>query len=119
VREKQGTSYYPESAASRRVSTVHVEDLAALYVLVLNDVPSDTLVNAPVEPPISGLEIAEAVAVAAGIPGEVEAIPEDRYIEMFRALGIFQKNMVVSPNRANGFGWRTSARSALDVLKGN
>ena len=111
-----GVSYYPEDGAARRVSTVHVEDLANLYSIALEEAKPGTLVNAPAEPPVSVLELAGAVATAAGIPRKVEPISADRFIELFGALGIYQKNMVISPKSASDFGWEPGRKSVLEVL---
>jgi len=111
-----GVSYYPEDGSARRVSTVHVEDLANLYSIALEEATPGTLVNAPAEPPVSVLDLAGAVATAAGIPRKVEPIPADRFVELFGALGIYQKNMVISPKRAADFGWEPGRKSVLEVL---
>ncbi len=113
---EHGVSYYPEDGGSRRVSTVHVEDLANLYSIALEEATPGTLVNAPAEPPVSVLELAGAAATAAGISRKVEPITEDRFVELFGTLGIYQKNMVVSSKRAADFGWEPGRKSVLEVL---
>ncbi len=113
---EHGVSFYPEDGGARRVSTVHVEDLANLYSIALEEATPGTLVNAPAEPPVSVLDLAGAVATAAGIPRKVEPMPADRFVELFGALGIYQKNMVISPKRAADFGWEPGRKSVLEVL---
>ena len=116
---EHGVSYY-SSDVDCQLSTVHVHDLADLYLLAFQDAPSGTLINASAEPPLTGKRLAEAVAQAAGVPGKTEAIPSDQVIERLGPLGrLYTKNMVVSSERARTLlGWSPRGESLPEVLKG-
>ena len=116
---EHGVSYYP-SDVDCQLSTVHVHDLADLYLLAFQDAPSGTLINASAEPPLTGKRLAEAVAQAAGVPGKTEAIPSDQVIERLGSLGrLYTKNMAVSSERARTLlRWSPRGESLPEVLEG-
>lgn len=114
---EHGVSYLPEHA-DYEVSTVHVDDLADLYVHALERAPGGSLFNAPSEPPVHVKRLAEAVAVAAGVPGRVEEIPYQSYVDRFGGLGIFSRNMVISQQKSRSLlRWQPASESVIDLLE--
>jgi nucleoside-diphosphate-sugar epimerase len=100
---------------SQRWPFVHVDDLAALYVLAL-DAPSATVLNAADGPSLSVRDVTEAAAQANG--AEAEPWPLDDARERLGpyadALALDQQ---VSADRALGLGWRPSRPSVIDELR--
>ena len=95
---------------------VHVDDLAALYVLAL-DAPAGTVLNAA-GPSLPVREVAEAAARATGARAEAWPLEEARarlgpYAD---ALALDQQ---VSAERARALGWRPSRPSVLEELVGS
>jgi nucleoside-diphosphate-sugar epimerase len=100
---------------TQRWPFVHVDDLAALYVLAL-DAPTATLLTAAAGPSIPVIQVAEAAAQANG--AETEAWPLDEAREKLGpyadALALDQQ---VSAERALGLGWKPKFPSVLDDLR--
>ena len=100
---------------TQRWPFVHVDDLAALYVLAL-DAPTATLLTAAAGPSIPVRDVAEAAAQANG--AETEAWPLDEAREKLGpyadALALDQQ---VSAERALGLGWKPKGPSVLDDLR--
>lgn len=100
---------------TQRWPFVHVDDLAALYVLAL-DAPTATLLTAAAGPSIRVIDVAEAAARANG--AETEAWPLDEAREKLGpyadALALDQQ---VSADRALGLGWNPKRPSVLDDLR--
>ncbi|HEX6367784.1 MAG TPA: SDR family oxidoreductase [Longimicrobium sp.] len=100
---------------TQRWPFVHVDDLAALYVLAV-DAPAATLLTAADGPSIPVRHVAEAAAQANG--AESEAWPLDEAREKLGpyadALALDQQ---VSAERAMGLGWKPSRPSVLDELR--
>ena len=102
---------------NNRWTWVHVDDLADLYVRLL-DAPAGTLVLAASGPAVRVREVAEAASRAAGAGGKVEATP----LEQARAnLGPYADALAldqqVTARRAAELpGWRPEARRVLDEI---
>jgi nucleoside-diphosphate-sugar epimerase len=100
---------------TQRWPFVHVDDLAALYVLAL-DAPTATLLTAAAGPSIPVIDIAEAAAQANG--AETEAWPLEEAREKLGpyadALALDQQ---VSAERALGLGWKPKRPSVLEDLR--
>jgi nucleoside-diphosphate-sugar epimerase len=100
---------------TQRWPFVHVDDLAALYVLAV-DAPTATLLTAAAGPSIRVIDVAEAAAQANG--AETEAWPLDEAREKLGpyadALALDQ---LVSAERALGLGWNPKRPSVLDDLR--
>jgi nucleoside-diphosphate-sugar epimerase len=100
---------------TQRWPFVHVDDLAALYVLAL-DAPTATLLTAAAGPSIPVIDVAQAAAQANGAETEPWPLEEAReklgpYAD---ALALDQQ---VSAERALGLGWRPNRPSVLDDLR--
>lgn len=100
---------------TQRWPFVHVDDLAALYVLAL-DAPTATLLTAAAGPSIPVRDVAEAAARANGAETEPWPLEEAReklgpYAD---ALALDQQ---VSADRALGLGWNPKRPSVLDDLR--
>lgn len=100
---------------TQRWPFVHVDDLAALYVLAV-DAPTATLLNAAHGPSLSVRDVAEAAAQANG--AETESWPLDDARERLGpyadALALDQQ---VSAERAMGLGWKPSRPSVIHDLR--
>lgn len=114
-----------EQRAARYIGTgenywswVHVDDLAALYLLAMEHVSGGTVLVAAHGPATRAREVAEAVSEAAGVRGRVEswALEEAR-----RALGPLADALTmsqhVSGDRAKRLGWRPSGPFVLDDIR--
>lgn len=100
---------------SQRWPFVHVDDLAALYVLAV-DAPTDTVLNAADGSALPVRDVAEAAAQANG--AETESWPLEEAREKLGpyadALALDQQ---VSCERALGLGWKPSRPSVIDELR--
>ncbi len=116
---QMGHAVYIE-AGTNAWSTIHLDDLANLYVLALNKALAGTLLNAAAEPPVSLKEIAEAVGHAAGLVDSPRSLTME---EANTAFGPFMtsflaRNMRVSSARAMSLlDWQPERPSVLDDLK--
>jgi nucleoside-diphosphate-sugar epimerase len=100
---------------TQRWATVHVDDLAALYVLAL-DAPAGTVLNAAHGPSLPVREVAEAAAQANG--AEAEAWPlEDARERLGPYADALALDQQVSAERALGLGWKPKFPSVLDDLR--
>jgi nucleoside-diphosphate-sugar epimerase len=113
ARRKGVVRYVGDGA--QRWPFVHVDDLAALYVLAL-DASTGTVLNAADGPSLSARDVAEAAAQANG--AETESWPLDEAREKLGpyadALALDQQ---VSAERALGLGWRPKRPSVIDELR--
>jgi nucleoside-diphosphate-sugar epimerase len=100
---------------TQRWATVHVDDLAALYVLAL-DAATGTVLNAACGPSLPVREVAEAAAQANG--AEAEAWPlEDARERLGPYADALALDQQVSADRAIGLGWKPRGPSVLDELR--
>jgi nucleoside-diphosphate-sugar epimerase len=101
-----------------RWSTVHVDDLADLYVLALEKAPAGSLWMAEGGESVSMSELAEAVARAAGIGARTEGVSGDDAKAHFGwAARMLALNMVVTADRARReLGWSPSRPTLLEEL---
>ena len=111
----QGAAYYVNDGEARW-STVHVDDLADLYVRMLEQAPAGTLLNASAEPPVAMKDLMGAVGRAAGV--EVKGLMLEKAREVMGPLApvdLFAMNLVVSAKRAREtLGWRPAALSVVE-----
>jgi nucleoside-diphosphate-sugar epimerase len=105
------------------LSLVHVEDVADLYLLMLEKAKAGTLLNAVAEPFLTQKEVMTAISYALGYGGRVTT--KNKIVEQLMMLvgkgsyNIFGSMMRVSSAKAKNLGWRPrSTKILLDDLKG-
>jgi nucleoside-diphosphate-sugar epimerase len=98
------------------LSFVHVEDVADLYVLMLEKAPAGTLLNAVAEPFVTQRQVLEAISRKAGFGGQVAPVPESQQ-QAAGGYNIFARNMRVSAARARAFGWTPKQPSVIDEIE--
>jgi nucleoside-diphosphate-sugar epimerase len=113
ARKKGVVRYVGEG--TQRWPFVHVDDLAALYVLAV-DAPTATVLNAADGPSLPVRDVAEAAARANGAETEAWALDDarERLGPYADALALDQQ---VSAERALGLGWRPRRPSVIDELR--
>ena len=94
-------------------TVIHVEDLAAMYVLALETAPPDSLFLAANDETPTVREIAEAVSEAAGVPGQTQPWPLE---DARQALGPFADALALDQRVTNRrarqtLGWEPTALS--------
>jgi nucleoside-diphosphate-sugar epimerase len=99
-------------------TTVHRDDLAALYVLALERAAPGAIYNGGDGTSFTVREMAEAASIGAGAGGAVAAWPLD---EARAALGAFADGLALdskmdSDRARRQLGWRTRATTILDDL---
>ncbi|MBA2680931.1 MAG: NAD-dependent epimerase/dehydratase family protein [Ktedonobacteraceae bacterium] len=100
-------------------STIHLDDLANLYMLAMERAPAGTLLNAAAEPPVALKAIAEAVGRAAGLVDPPRSLLIDEANEVFGPFmtGFLARNMRISSARARALlDWQAEKPSVLDDL---
>ena len=105
-------------AGENRWSTVHVDDLADLYVLALERAPGGTLLNAAGGVSVSMRELAMAISSAMGRGGDCAPWTLDAARAAFGPRAdLFAMNQQISGARAIlRLGWNPRAPSLLDDL---
>jgi nucleoside-diphosphate-sugar epimerase len=115
-----------ESGAARFVgdgtnhwTTVHRDDLAALYALALERAAPDAIYNANDDTSFTVREMAQAASIGAGAGGAVAAWPIE---EARLALGPFADGLALdskmtSKRAGEQLGWRTRTTTILDDLQ--
>lgn len=98
---------------------VHVDDLAALYVLAMERAPAGTILNATSHESVRVRDVAEAASRAGGANGQVEAWPLE---EARGSLGFYADALAldqqISGKRAEELlGWRPQGPSLLEDLE--
>jgi nucleoside-diphosphate-sugar epimerase len=100
-----------------KISTVHVDDLAGLYEQALSSAPPGTVLNAAADPPVTGRELAEAVAVAAGVDATTSVDPAQAMQLLGPAGFILAKSAHISAAKAEQLlGWQPSGPSLIEEL---
>lgn len=102
------------------IPTVHVEDLANLYVLAVEQAPAGSLFHGTNDKPVKLREIAEFVAQAAGVPGKVQSWPIEEARKVVGPLvdGFVLNQKVVAPQTQKTLGWTAKAPFIdQDILK--
>ena len=98
---------------------VDVEDLAQLYVLVLEKAAAGVVYNAAHGPSYRVGEVAEAASIGAGAKGKTQAVPLDEARKtMYGFADALVLDQQVSGEKAvKELGWSPRAASVLDDLK--
>jgi nucleoside-diphosphate-sugar epimerase len=119
--ERTGGARYVGNGESRW-STVHVDDLADLYVLALEKGPPGTLLNAVAGPAVSGRRLAQAINHAIGKP----AVDVSWRLDEARAALGFRADLTAMNHQVSGaravlrLGWNPRGPSILyDVAYGS
>jgi nucleoside-diphosphate-sugar epimerase len=106
--QQAGYGFYIGDGAARW-STVHVDDLARLYSLMLAKAPAGTLLAASAEPPVSMKTLAEVAATIAGFPGQIESLSVEQaqaLLGPYAPVQMFTTSLRVSAARAQQLlGW--------------
>jgi nucleoside-diphosphate-sugar epimerase len=104
---------------SNRWAMVHVDDLAALYVLALEKAPAGAIYNAADETAFTVAEMAEAASYGAGRGGAVTAWPlEEARHELGGFADALALDSKISSDRAREqLGWSTRSTTILDDLR--
>lgn len=115
--QQQGAAYYIDQGDARW-STVHVDDLADLYVRMLENAPAGTLLCAAAQPSVSMKELMTAIGRAAGV--EARSLTRDQARNVMGPLvpvDGFATNLQVSAAQAMALlGWQPRMPSVLDEL---
>jgi len=118
---RKGSGFYVLPGTAK-ITTVHVEDAARLYLLVAEKGRSGEKYNAAFETHVSQRELAEAIGRALGV--EVHGLSSE---EAGKQLGSFFAQFLGSENRASGakakreLGWEVTVKEGIleDVAKGS
>jgi nucleoside-diphosphate-sugar epimerase len=102
-----------------RWPTVHVDDLADLYVRALERAPAGTVLVATTSPSVKLKDIARAASEGAGAGGKVESWPLD---EARQALGPFADALALDQQASSDaartmLGWAPAAPNILEALR--
>ena len=100
-------------------STVHVDDLANLYVLALAHASAGTLLNASAGLSVAMKDIAVAVGQAAGLVDPPDSLPYEEASAIFGPFmtGFLSRDMRVSGARATSLlTWKPKESSVLNDL---
>ncbi len=102
-----------------RWTTVHADDLAALYLLALERAPVASIFNGAHGAAIPLVEIARAASEGAGAGGRVEAWPlgEARQVLRGFADGIACDQVISGELAKHELGWSPSRHSIVDELR--
>jgi len=113
----QGAAYYVNDGEARW-STVHVDDLADLYAMMLEQAPAGTVLNASAEPPVKIKDLMAAVGRAAGVENKGLPLAEVREVlGPFVPVDGFATNLVVSAEKARRMlGWEPKEPSVIEDL---
>ncbi len=103
-------------AGENRWSTVQVDDLARLYLRVLDQPPAGKALNAAEPTPASMREIAEAVATVAGTPA-VSVTLQDAVAAIGPFAHLLTTDQILDPGRAERLlGWRSTGPGIIEDL---
>ncbi|MDJ0754316.1 MAG: NAD-dependent epimerase/dehydratase family protein [Ardenticatenaceae bacterium] len=114
--QQLGYGYYVEAAQSH-VSTVHVDDLANLYLLALERAPVGEVFNAVGEI-VPTKELVASATTAANVNGEMRPLTVDEVMKQGFIANYLVGNMRVSAEKAKQMlGWRPNRPSILTDLR--
>jgi nucleoside-diphosphate-sugar epimerase len=114
-----GVGYYVGDGTSV-LSTIHVDDLAEVYLRALEGAPAGTLINVAAEPPVRVKDIVQAISDTLGLTEPLQAITPEVAFEKLGWLGaeLFGKNMYISNERVMSLlNWRPQQPSLLEELR--
>ena len=101
------------------IASVHVDDLAGLYLLTLQHGQAGDIFNAATEQFVTGYDLAVAISHAGGQNGTVKGIDADAAKELLGFESLFYMvNMRVSSKKAKSkLGWQPSRAGMIKELK--
>lgn len=102
-------------------ATVHVDDLADLYAIVVSAAEPGLLVNAVAPPPPSVKEIADALVAVAARDASTQSLGRDQAVAELGPLGEFlADDMRVEGRAVAQLGWRPTRPSLLsEIVEGS
>lgn len=102
-----------------RWSFVHVDDLADLYVQVVEEPPAGEVLLAASGEPRRVREVAEAASQSGGAGGEVEAVPLEQARQKLGAVAdaLSRDQWVVGDRARERLGWRPHRPDVIEELK--
>lgn len=103
---------------NNRFSVVHIDDVARLYVAIVEKAPANVILHATSAKPIRQREVAELIAKQAGVPGKVRALPVN---DARGEIGIFADGLqldqhIESPKSKQVLGWEPKAAEPAQEL---
>jgi nucleoside-diphosphate-sugar epimerase len=106
-------------SGTNRWSTVHVDDLADLFVRAIDSADAGTTFNAAAGPTVEWREIAEAISRAAGAGGKVASWPVDEARAVFGpyAPGFLENQQLSSARVTELLGWQPQRASVLEDIE--
>lgn len=116
--KESGSAQFVSSGSDSHWPVVHVDDLAALYVLALEKAPAGAVYNANDETAFTVREMAEAASRGAGRGGAVTAVPLEEARKQYGAFGdaLVLDSRVTSKRARTELGWGTRETTILDDL---
>lgn len=99
-----------------QLSFVHLDDLADLYLLMIEKAQSGLLLNGVAEPFVTQKQVMRAVSRVAGLEGETNPMPPEMQ-QRAGGYSIFSRNMQVSGAKARSLGWTPSRPSVVEDIE--
>lgn len=99
-------------------STVHIDDLGALYALAVQAAPAGAILHGANGDPVQLRAIAQAIARVRGRDEPVREWPlEEARVEYGMLAGFMAQNVRISAARARALGWRPAGAPLLEELE--
>lgn len=112
--KRNGISYYIGNGTNR-LSAVHVEDVADLYILALDQASAGSLYNVADNDSVSSRELAEAVAFVSGVD-RVESTSLEQasqVVHPFTVLLLSMNNAISGAAAKRALGWQPGTHASL------
>ena len=100
------------------VSLIHIDDLANLYLIAAEKAPAGSLLHASNEAPQTLRQIAELVAAAGGLAGQVKSWPIDEAKKIYGPAvdGFVLDQRIEAKKTRDSLGWQLNAPSLANEL---
>ena len=115
----QGESIYIEGTENKKWSTVHVDDLADLFILALHKARAGSFYNTASESGITTRDIASSISRAADLGGKVKAISLEQMCSLFGNWGEWWgiNNQLSGEKAMMELGWKPHQVSMLEDIE--